>query len=667
MRHFLSNFKKKGVDWLPEMMLFLIFAIIQALHIHIDFWNDELYTLKKFVLVPFYKTITDYHAPNNHLFFNLLNNAYLKIIGISSLDDLLGSPYKLRFLPFIYALFTGFFTYKVGQVFFKKSVGLLAVALLATTIPYYNFSLQIRGYGLSTLLLVMVIYYTLCYLKQPQRLHLYKIALLTTLTIYTIPSNLYPIFGILAFLGTYALLVHRQAIVTTNQHLFDLKPIFASPPFYLILAIIAGIVGVLGLYSWIFSDVFGNAYVESSTYFQFSQLTYYVPNIWKSFVSNRWLLIPFVLLGFAFGRKHYQPWRSALWLLFAVCIVPMILVYIRGDQAPLRVFTVLMPLCSLLLALGLSVFWKMVFQNGENTKSELLFISVITLYALFIFKNETDAIADKLHTDIQTNQRTQNLYHQYYSAHYQPLADVQAFEKQPNKAAYPLVIHGCEPHGISYYLEKFKLPYYPDGAFDSMLRQHDTLFIVTSFPNRFTQKAAYKTDFISPKITYHNFLLYQRHHDDPSDTSYTPLYFNDFEPPWASQEAALLSDSLYAHSGRFSQKLDSSNVYSTVFAQPFHTLNSPTIKFSLKSRFEKRNGSVIVLEAKRQGKNVLWQSINIDEFYVPQVKQEWQSITGFFKIDKPLQADDLLKAYIWTPQKQTIWIDDFKLETQREE
>ena len=56
------------------LIIFIGFYWIQKDHINLDFWNDEIYTLKHFVFAPITTTLSDYHVPNNHIFFNRIKN-----------------------------------------------------------------------------------------------------------------------------------------------------------------------------------------------------------------------------------------------------------------------------------------------------------------------------------------------------------------------------------------------------------------------------------------------------------------------------------------------------------------------------------------------------------------------------------------------------------------
>src|ERR1700733_8756601 len=58
--------------------ILLISAVANLFFINNELWQDELYTLDHFVLVPISTTLSDYHSSNNHFVFNLIANIYLK-------------------------------------------------------------------------------------------------------------------------------------------------------------------------------------------------------------------------------------------------------------------------------------------------------------------------------------------------------------------------------------------------------------------------------------------------------------------------------------------------------------------------------------------------------------------------------------------------------------
>ncbi|HFB99307.1 MAG TPA: hypothetical protein ENJ53_00745, partial [Phaeodactylibacter sp.] len=106
---FFQNFN--ALEKIILLFLFIVFCWFQKEHFFLDFWNDEIYTLKHFVFVPLSTTLSDYHVPNNHIFFNFLNNIYLKVCGVDNLYDLMDNPPLIRILPFLYSVGTLFYAY----------------------------------------------------------------------------------------------------------------------------------------------------------------------------------------------------------------------------------------------------------------------------------------------------------------------------------------------------------------------------------------------------------------------------------------------------------------------------------------------------------------------------------------------------------------------------
>lgn len=747
---------------LPETLLFVAFCLIQLKHINIDFWNDEIYTLNHFTFVSFYKTLTDYHVPNNHVFFNLLNNIYLKLLHIDSLYVVMDTPYKLRVIPLIYSLLTVFFTYKIGLKFFNRITGLFASLILITTLPYFNFALQIRGYGISTLFLVIIVYYCFSYLKTPNRFYLVAIFLASTLIIFTIPSNIYPIFCILLTYSIYLLISFIKNLKREQQ--FKTKFILYDNYFHIIVALIIGVLVSLMLYYPIFKEVFMNDYVKRGTSFLFSNLKFYFSEIIQGMISGRWVLVALCLFGFLFNLKKHNKWPSSVILMIALFMVPILLVYIRGDKAPLRVFVVSAPFFSLLLAVGIYNCWKLLFKHTRIY--DYYFVASIAIYSGFTFNKELVKIDTHILADIKEERRTQNIYMQYYSFHYQPLKDIAYFKEHYLKKRIPVLIQGCEPHGIPNYLNKFNIPFYPALALDSLLSVCDSIYIITNHPSPFKTIKEYEATLINEDLSYHNILLFHKKQslhkiqsqlnalsekygdsirfvfnvystspftdfintnscylisetnqndlgkliDATADTPYlcyletqtrnssnincivkdghstvvnyehlevanfyvvakqggdntadTELYFNSFEGNDLRANENKLIDSTVNFSGLYSQKLDSLNTFSSSFSFSSDRINNNTaLKVSFMGKFNKDTKGVVVLNVNRGEKQISWKGNGIDVFFNPQ--NQWQKVITTFQIKDALMPNDVIKIYVWNPEKENMWIDDLKIE-----
>ena len=493
-------------EFLPEFIIGLLFIVVQYLNINLDFWNDEIYTLKHFTFTDTTNIFLDYHVPNNHILFNLINHLYLSLIGIESLFQLMDRPYFLRVVPFVYSAFTLLFTYKIALKAHSRTIALISSIILITTIPFLNFSLQIRGYGLSMLLLTMIIYYGFSYLKKPQIKHLILVGVTTAFLVYTIPSNLYFVFCILLVYGIFFLknLIKTQA----NNVSFTFSKIISDFNFKVIIASIFGLILSLAFYAPIFKDVFMNEYVVGGNSFEFGKLRFYIPHLFEGFVSGKWFILVLATIGFLLKIISRSKWTFPFFIYLSLLIIPLVLVYLRGDSPPLRVFVVILPFVAILFASSILQIWTKIKQLIPLHDYYLVF--GIFLYSVLVLQLENQKINDTVLSDLHTGSRSQDLYRQYYSHHYQPLLDVDTLSKEYQKNQHPILIFGCEPHGVPNYLEKFQLPYFTENHLDSLLITNDKIYIVTNSPNLFTGLEEYLATPLIGDLSYHSTFLFEK-------------------------------------------------------------------------------------------------------------------------------------------------------------
>ncbi len=143
--------------YLPLFITILFFAMTVRL-IGKDYYYDEVYSLVHSILVPFKQTSLVYNSLNNHVLYSLLMNGYTKLIGID-LGGLMGRPYIIRVPQLIFLGVTIFYLYRIGKKYFNERIALYSIVLLMTTVPYYYYVTQIRGYSLSIMLMTMLTYY----------------------------------------------------------------------------------------------------------------------------------------------------------------------------------------------------------------------------------------------------------------------------------------------------------------------------------------------------------------------------------------------------------------------------------------------------------------------------------------------------------------------------
>lgn len=500
-------------DLLIFLILIIGYSCLLLFRLNLDLWNDEIYTLKNFVLVPISQTITDYHVPNNHSFFNLLNNLYLRIINVDDINILLDKPYLIRIPPFLYTIVALIVLGFICKRFYNTKVSILAILVLATSIPFFNFALQVRGYSLSIMLAVALFYYYLAYLRIKQTRALFYIGLFAALLFYTLPSNLYILLGFIGCSGLeilYLLIKHKSE--TIKQNIVRLKS-----QLLLVASFVLGILLALLFYSPVLKDVFFNDYVSSSHSFDFSVI-HSLPLVLKKFLSGRW----FLLIIFATGLilllskfKDSEALLKDLLLITVVIITPFILGFLRGMPAPDRIYIVLIPLFALTLAIGIDI----VLSNALVRRFSSLVIFLLVVVSVVTFVSETRKVRAAVTDSIAGDYKLQDLYYNYYLWNYTPHKDVEQFRKLCYNDSSLVLIEGAEPHDLPNYLRRFGIHFYEEDSFDSCLmsicqkQKPDTFYVFSKRPNTLLKKAneqkfSYVGTYLKQNLTYHNVLQF---------------------------------------------------------------------------------------------------------------------------------------------------------------
>lgn len=688
------------------MLLLLLYTVLQWRYVALDFWNDELYTLRYFACQSFAAVLTDYHVPNNHILFNALNRLYLLLIGETDFLGLLQSPEKLRGLMFVYAGLTLWGTWKLGERFFGPLIGLLAVAITATTLPYLNFALQIRGYGLSTLWLLGLLYSTLHYHEQRSTGKALAIAGFTFALMYTLPSNLYLIIGIGLFWGSYW-------VRSMLQNGFSLR----NRAFQTALLTAIGLKLALLAYAPVFGQVFNNPYVTYEP-FKWGNLTYYTPVVLGDFTSGRWWLLPFAALGYALGRRHWLPNAQSVLLLLTVLVLPFLLVYILGNAAPKRIFIPLVPVFALLSSVGIAAEVK---ELPKFRWQEIVAVLLVAGYGVFHVFQGWGESSTQMMADIKLGGRSQGLTHQYYSWHYRPQLEVALYKGYYFDPSIPVGIVGCEPHGLRYFLEAAGIPYLQDANVDSLLSRHDTVDIFSRRPLRVVREAAYaNSEVISyrGKLSYHTAIRFRvdpavrrniqqilpdtttrliaqglspgslppdhpalRLKAKPSKLGALSTFLQEQQPfvllqpdtlspedlPLAGMEYRFrFRDSLGGYhtydaqfrplervqiwSSQQAQKADAEDPYANLWSATLSntTVNRPPdwLRIDLEARFEVGQGGTVVFDVNRNGKTIHWKGHPLDDYHQP--GKAVQSAALYFQWPEGLQTGDRLQVYLWS-------------------
>jgi hypothetical protein len=497
-------------------MLFALYVGLIWDKLFQDFWTDEIYTLKYFVLVSPRTTVTDYHVPNNHIFFSLLLNIYSLILNIRTLSEIFQTPYLVRALPFVFSLGTIFYAYKIGRLASGKNAGILSASILIFTLSFYEFSLQLRGYSLSLFFVSLLVFLSLSHLVEGAK---YKIVLtipVVTLLSYTIPLNFYFVLGLF-----FAVIIRSIVVSILETRSSTLTSLFSSRSITLLLAIGIGVTIALVCYIPVLKEIFDNQYVSPEG-FDIARSINSLYVVASGFLSRRSVLIVLTFLGIIFLLKHQFRTTKNLNLLFIVLvfIIPFIISAIRGDNPPPRAFVNLVPIFSVMIGVLIS-------RALNRTHYQILFLSLFIAYGVVSFYYERHRLSGIVQNNLHKAHgpsRAQELNYAYYSYSYEPLQQIREFlrVRQPG---ITLIVGDAEPNGLEEYLRsanvEFELtglsipdidnrPWEGPSLKELAHKYPEGFYFVTRFPNRLfrdlvEQQLAVKVVSLSSKLTYHNF------------------------------------------------------------------------------------------------------------------------------------------------------------------
>ena len=146
-------------------------------------WSDELYTIKHFSSEGIKTCVTDYHAPNNHIFFNVLNSL---LPGAGSFH-----PARARLWSFVFMLGA------MGSVlwyFFKQKQFVeasLFFSFFFTNPESLSLGLQARGYGFLFFATLCSIFSLFSYLRTKKNKFLLFVAIFSVLGTWTVPTYIF--------------------------------------------------------------------------------------------------------------------------------------------------------------------------------------------------------------------------------------------------------------------------------------------------------------------------------------------------------------------------------------------------------------------------------------------------------------------------------------------
>ena len=485
--------------YLQRLILLAIVVFMAWPRLNLDFWNDELYSLEHFVLVPLSKTLGDYHVPNNHILFNFFQNLYLKLIGLETMPQVLEHPLLVR-LPNLVYLFLSLFLF--GRILDRiggRQLALLGLGILISFIPFQNFAFQLRAYGLSITLLLWLVNAFQSYQINKEIRQLTFMALATFGAFYAVPSNLYFVFAFASYLVL-------DLVAFSKERNLSIKAL---------LAIFSGLLLAGLAYSPIFEEVFFNEYVERGLAFDWNYTSFLLMHYIESMSFMMAPIFLLAILGIVLGLWRRRLRVSHLVLAVFLLVVPFLISFIRGDQAPARVFVPGIPFLAMALALAMEALLKGKKPTGANeilANSNLnsgwlmgLFLSLLILILNLISPKLYASFYQEI---LLSEDRAQGLLYQYYSQAYHPRKTVSTLLESNKDEELPVLVKGCEPHGIRHFLEAqhldFQHDYNAPHALDSLLILKKPFYVITNSLGLGQIYAETKWTLLSQDSSYHN-------------------------------------------------------------------------------------------------------------------------------------------------------------------
>ncbi len=121
-----------------------------------------------------------------------------------------------------------------------------------------------------------------------------------------------------------------------------------------------------------------------------------------------------------------------------------------------------------------------------------------------------------------------------------------------------------------------------------------------------------------------------------------------------------ITDTL-AHSGKYSSKIDSINEFSIVYENRLGNINDALPKKMKISAFgcslAQGSNAFIICSVNN---NKYYSGAQVDSLFTN--TNEWKEISAEFNLPETLDADDIIKAYVWNKKIGTFLVDDLKVE-----
>lgn len=191
-KHISSYVEDPWTLW-PFTIVYLLGFILRLLELHRPVRYDEAFTYLNYAMHPVHVAISNYSAPNNHLFHTLLVHFSTQLFG----NNLTG----LRLPAFVGGLLMMPAAFALTAALYNRGAAIGATALIACSPPFIEYSVNARGYTWQIVFLLLMAWFACRIGRQEGSVrHWAGLVLAAAGAIYTIPTGVLPCASILLWL-----------------------------------------------------------------------------------------------------------------------------------------------------------------------------------------------------------------------------------------------------------------------------------------------------------------------------------------------------------------------------------------------------------------------------------------------------------------------------------
>lgn len=182
----------EGFDWAAAALAALAGAAVRFLYLWQPVTHDEAYTYIGFASRPLLAALSDYSLPNNHIFHTLLVWVSTRLFGIQ--------PWAVRLPAYLAGVLLVAAVYFLALRWYNRPAALLAAGLAAAFPTLGLYASIARGYSLYALLSVLLALQALDLVGSRSVWRWAGFVLTGALLFYTLPTAVYPLGGLYAWL-----------------------------------------------------------------------------------------------------------------------------------------------------------------------------------------------------------------------------------------------------------------------------------------------------------------------------------------------------------------------------------------------------------------------------------------------------------------------------------